>query len=79
MGKNHDIPVGKHDLFAAQEIKKAVAASYDSYAKPKEEASPTRSKSAPWILNFLMSGWKILISSWSKTMIRKYGPRFWPE
>jgi len=38
MGKNHDIPVGKHDLFAAQEIKKAVAASYDSYAKPKEEA-----------------------------------------
>ena len=38
MGKNHDIPVGKHDLFAAQEIKKAVAASYDSYARPKEEA-----------------------------------------
>jgi energy-coupling factor transporter ATP-binding protein EcfA2 len=37
MGKNHDIPVGKHDLFAAQEIKKAVAASYDSYARPKEE------------------------------------------
>jgi len=38
MGKNHDIPVGKHDLFAAQEIKKAVAASYESYARPKEEA-----------------------------------------
>lgn len=37
MGKNHDIPVGKHELFAAQEIKKAVAASYDSYARPKEE------------------------------------------
>jgi energy-coupling factor transporter ATP-binding protein EcfA2 len=37
MGKNHDIPVGKHDLFAAQEIKKAVAASYDSYSKPKED------------------------------------------
>ncbi len=38
MGKNHDIPVGKHDLFAAQEIKKAVSASYESYARPKEEA-----------------------------------------
>lgn len=37
MGKNHDIPVGKHDLFAAQQIKKAVAASYDSYARPKED------------------------------------------
>ncbi|WP_298915695.1 ATP-binding protein [uncultured Algimonas sp.] len=38
MGKNHDIPVGDHDLFEAQEIKKAVAASYESYARPKEEA-----------------------------------------
>ena len=38
MGKNHDIPVGDHDLFAAQEIKKAVAKSYASYAQPKEEA-----------------------------------------
>jgi hypothetical protein len=37
MGKNHHIPVGKHDLFAAQQIEKAVAASYDSYARPKEE------------------------------------------
>ncbi len=37
MGKNHDIPVGKHELFAAQQIKKAVAASYDSHAKPKED------------------------------------------
>jgi energy-coupling factor transporter ATP-binding protein EcfA2 len=37
MGKNHDIPVGDHELFAAQQIKKAVAASYDSYARPKEE------------------------------------------
>ena len=37
MGKNHDIPVGKHDLFAAQEIKKAVSASYESYSQPKEE------------------------------------------
>ncbi|WP_371397603.1 ATP-binding protein [Fretibacter rubidus] len=37
MGKNHDIPVGDHTLFAAQEIQKAVSASYESYAKPKEE------------------------------------------
>lgn len=36
MGKNHNIPVGKHKLFAAQEIKKAVAASYGSHAKPHE-------------------------------------------
>lgn len=38
MGKNHDIPVGDHDLFEAQAIKKAVKASYESYARPKEEA-----------------------------------------
>ncbi|MGB3454999.1 MAG: ATP-binding protein, partial [Litorimonas sp.] len=38
MGKNHDIPVGDHALFEAQEIKRAVQASYDSYARPKEEA-----------------------------------------
>ena len=25
LGKNHAIPVGEHELFAAQEIKKAVA------------------------------------------------------
>ena len=37
MGKNHDIPVGQHELFAAQEIKKAVAASYESYSRPHEE------------------------------------------
>jgi energy-coupling factor transporter ATP-binding protein EcfA2 len=37
MGKNHDIPVGRHELFAAQEIKKAVAASYQSYSRPHEE------------------------------------------
>ncbi len=37
MGKNHDIPVGAHELFAAQEIKKAVAASYESHARPHEE------------------------------------------
>lgn len=41
MGKNHDIPVGDHDLFEAQAIQKAVQASYESYARPKEEALQT--------------------------------------
>ncbi len=36
MGKNHDIPVGEHEVFAAQEIKKAVAASFESHARPHE-------------------------------------------
>ncbi|GHA43580.1 ATPase AAA [Amylibacter ulvae] len=37
MGKNHDIPVGKHTLFEAQQIQKAVAASYESHARPHEQ------------------------------------------
>ena len=37
LGKNHAIPVGDHDLFAAQEIKKAVAASFEGYARPHED------------------------------------------
>ena len=37
MGRNHDIPVGAHEVFSAQEIKKAVAASFESHAKPHEE------------------------------------------
>ena len=37
MGKNHDIPVGDHELFEAQAIQKAVKASYESYARPKED------------------------------------------
>ncbi|RYG90877.1 AAA family ATPase [Loktanella sp. IMCC34160] len=37
MGKKHDIPLGDHELFAAQEIKKAVAASFESHARPHEE------------------------------------------
>jgi len=37
MGKNHSIPVGDHELFAAQEIKKAVAASFDGHSKPHED------------------------------------------
>ncbi|MBN9671948.1 AAA family ATPase [Roseibium aggregatum] len=38
MGKNHAIPVGDHDLFEAQAIKKAVAASYDRHSRPQEDA-----------------------------------------
>jgi len=37
LGKNHAIPVGEADLFASQEIEKAVSASYAGYAKPHEE------------------------------------------
>lgn len=37
MGKNHDIPVGDHTVFSAQEIKRAVAASFESHARPHEE------------------------------------------
>jgi len=37
MGKNHDIPLGDHELYAAQEIKKAVSASYESHSKPHED------------------------------------------
>ncbi|WP_415715608.1 ATP-binding protein [Roseibium sp.] len=38
MGKNHSIPVGDHELFEAQAIKKAVAASYEQHSRPKEDA-----------------------------------------
>lgn len=37
LGKNHDIQLGDHELYAAQEIKRAVAASFESHARPKEE------------------------------------------
>ncbi|WP_299727755.1 ATP-binding protein [uncultured Tateyamaria sp.] len=37
MGKNHEIPVGQHEVFSAQEIKKAVAASFESHSRPHEE------------------------------------------
>ncbi|MFN3992643.1 MAG: ATP-binding protein [Tabrizicola flagellatus] len=37
LGKNHSIPVGDHQLFAAQEIRKAVAASFEGHSKPHEE------------------------------------------
>ena len=36
-GKNHKIPLGEHELFAAQEIKKAVSAAYEEHSKPQEE------------------------------------------
>ena len=36
MGKNHDIPTGAHDVFSAQEIKTAVAASFEGHARPHE-------------------------------------------
>lgn len=36
LGKNHAIPVGEHQLFAAQEIRKAVAASFEWHARPHE-------------------------------------------
>jgi hypothetical protein len=37
LGKRHQIPLGEHNLFAAQEIKQAVAASYEAHARPHEE------------------------------------------
>ncbi|MEC8196624.1 MAG: ATP-binding protein, partial [Pseudomonadota bacterium] len=37
MGKNHDIALGDHDLFEAQAIQKAVAASFESHNRPHEE------------------------------------------
>ena len=37
LGKNHKIPLGDHELFAAQEIKRAVAASFAGHAKPHED------------------------------------------
>lgn len=36
-GKNHKIPLGEHALFASQEIKRAVARSYDGHDRPQEE------------------------------------------
>ncbi len=36
-GKNHKIPLGDHDLYAAQEIKHAVDTAYESHSKPHED------------------------------------------
>lgn len=37
LGKNHQIPLGDHELFAAQEIKKAVTASFEGHSRPHED------------------------------------------
>ena len=37
MGKNHNIPVGKHELFETQQIKRAVARSFEAHSQPKED------------------------------------------
>ncbi|MCV2877439.1 ATP-binding protein [Sedimentimonas flavescens] len=36
LGKRHEIPLGDHDLFAAQEIKRAVAQSFANHNTPQE-------------------------------------------
>ncbi|MBB3992423.1 energy-coupling factor transporter ATP-binding protein EcfA2 [Sulfitobacter undariae] len=36
MGKNHAIPLGDHEVFEAQAIKKAVAASFEGHSRPHE-------------------------------------------
>ena len=36
LGKNHAIPLGAHDLFAAQEIRRAVAESFSKHGRPQE-------------------------------------------
>jgi SpoVK/Ycf46/Vps4 family AAA+-type ATPase len=36
MGKNHAIPLGDHALYAAQEIKRAVAESFERHSRPVE-------------------------------------------
>jgi energy-coupling factor transporter ATP-binding protein EcfA2 len=36
-GRNHKIPLGDHELFAAQEIQRAVDTTYESHTRPHEE------------------------------------------
>ncbi|MEO3385081.1 AAA family ATPase [Mesorhizobium sp. CAU 1741] len=36
-GKNHEIPLGDHTLYAAQEIKRAIQNAYDEHSRPQEE------------------------------------------
>jgi len=36
-GDNHKIPLGKHELYAKQEIRRAVSEAYERYSKPQEE------------------------------------------
>ena len=35
-GKNHEIPLGDHDLYAGQEIKRAVKSAYEDHSRPDE-------------------------------------------
>ncbi len=37
LGKNHGLPVGDHELYLTQEIKRAVAASYEKHNRPQEK------------------------------------------
>jgi hypothetical protein len=36
-GKNHKIPLGEHQLFESQAIKKAVATAYEQHSRPQED------------------------------------------
>ena len=36
LGRGHEIPLGNHEAFAAQEIRKAVSASFAQHARPRE-------------------------------------------
>ncbi|MCG8593914.1 MAG: AAA family ATPase [Kiloniellales bacterium] len=36
LGRDHDIALGAHELYAAQEIRRAVAASYEQHGRPAE-------------------------------------------
>ncbi|MDR7034765.1 ATP-binding protein [Mesorhizobium sp. BE184] len=36
-GKNHKIPLGEHQLYAAQEIQRAIAEAYEEHEKPRED------------------------------------------
>lgn len=36
LGRNHEIPLGDHDLYAAQEIERVIAESYAGHNRPKE-------------------------------------------
>ena len=38
LGKHHDIPLGDHELYAAQEIRRAVAAGFEGHNRPHEPA-----------------------------------------
>jgi energy-coupling factor transporter ATP-binding protein EcfA2 len=42
LGKNHKIPLGDHELYAAQEIRRAVAASFESHGVPHEDGPARR-------------------------------------